>query len=61
MKYRSKDEWHKGNYKLQSNAVEALSFPDGTQQIIFQTTGSGFATEDAIRALLNWYNSGNGS
>ena len=56
MKYSAKDEWHKGNYKLQSNAVEA-SFPDGTQQIIFQTTEAGLATEDAIRALLNWYNS----
>jgi Fic family protein len=38
------------------NAVEA-SFPDGTRQIIFQTTDAGFATEDAIRQLLNWYNS----
>lgn len=56
MKYSAKDEWHKGNYKLHSNAVEA-SFPDGTRQIIFQTTEAGFATEDAIRALLNWYNS----
>ncbi len=56
MKYSAIDEWHKGNYKLHSNAVEA-SFPDGTRQIIFQTTEAGFATEDAIRALLNWYNS----
>ena len=56
MKYSAEDEWHKGNYKLHSNAVEA-SFPDGTRQIIFQTTEAGFATEDAIRALLNWYNS----
>jgi Fic family protein len=56
MKYSTKDEWHKGNYKLHSNAVEA-SFPDGTRHIIFQTTEAGFATEDAIRALLNWYNS----
>lgn len=56
MKYSAKDEWHKGNYKLHNNAVEA-SFPDGTRQIIFQTTEAGFATEDAIRALLNWYNS----
>jgi Fic family protein len=39
-----------------SNAVEA-SFPDGTRQIIIQTTEAGFATEDAIRQLLNWYNS----
>jgi Fic family protein len=56
MKYSAKDEWHKGNYKLHNNAVEA-SFPDSRRQIIFQTTEAGFATEDAIRALLNWYNS----
>lgn len=56
MKYSAKDEWHKGNFKMHSNAVEA-SFPDGTRQIIFQTTEAGFATEDAIRQLLNWYNS----
>lgn len=56
MKYSVKDEWHRGNYKVHSNAVEA-SFPDGTRQTIFQTTEAGFATEDAIRHLLNWYNS----
>jgi Fic family protein len=56
MKYSAKDEWHKGNYKLHNNAVEA-SLPDGTKQIIFQTTESGFATEDSMRALLHWYNS----
>jgi len=55
MKYSAKDQWHKGNYKQHSNSVEAL-FPDGMQQIIFQTTEAGFATEDAIRTLLNWYN-----
>ncbi len=56
MKYSVKDEWHKGNYKVQSNAVEA-SFPDGTRQIIFHTTEAGFPTEDAIKHLLIWYNS----
>jgi Fic family protein len=56
LKYSTKDEWHKGNYKQHSNAVEA-SFPDGKRQIIFQTTEAGFATEDAIRQLINWYNS----
>lgn len=56
MKYSTKDEWHKGNYKVHSNAVEA-SFPDGTKQIIFLTTEAGFATEEAIRQLINWYNS----
>jgi len=56
MKYSAKDQWHKGKYKMHSNAVEA-SFTDGTRQIIFQTTEAGFATEDAIRQLINWYNS----
>jgi Fic family protein len=56
MKYSVKDEWHKGNYKVQSNAVEA-SFPDGTRQIIFHTNEAGFPTEDAIKHLLIWYNS----
>jgi len=37
MKYSKKDEWHKGNHKQHSNAVEA-KLPDGTRQIIFQTT-----------------------
>lgn len=56
MKYCGEDQWHKGNYKQHSNAVVA-SFPDGTRQIIFQTTEAGFATEEAMRQLLNWYNS----
>lgn len=51
-----RDNRHKGNYKMHSNAVEA-SLPDGTRQIIFQTTEAGLATEDAIRQLINWYNS----
>ena len=54
MKYNAKDQWHKGNYKQHSNAVEA-SFPDGTKHIIFQTTAAGFANENKIRALLDWY------
>lgn len=56
MKYSAKDHWHRGNYKVHNNTVEA-SFPDGTRQIVFQTTEAGFATEDALRQLLNWYNS----
>lgn len=56
MKYSAKDEWHKGNYKLHNNAVEASS-PEGTRQIIFQPTEAGFATEDALRQLIDWYNS----
>jgi Fic family protein len=56
MKYSTKDGWHKGDYKQHSNAVEA-TFVDGTRQIIFQTAEAGFATEDAIRRLIDWYNS----
>jgi Fic family protein len=54
MKHSKKDDWHKGKYKQHSNAVEA-NFPDGTKQIVFQTTKAGFPTEDAIRALIDWY------
>ena len=54
MKHSKKDEWHKGKYKQHSNAVEA-NFPDGTKQIVFQTTEAGFPTEDAMRNLINWY------
>ena len=54
MKYSTKDEWHRGDYKRHSNAVEA-AFADGIRQIIFQTTEAGFATEDAVRQLIDWY------
>lgn len=54
MKHSQKDQWHKGNYKQHSNAVEA-NLPDGTKQIIFQTTEAGFPTEDAMRNLVTWY------
>lgn len=56
LKYSEKDQWHKGNYKQHSNAVEA-TLPDGSKQIIFQTTNAGYETEDAMRNLINWYNS----
>ncbi len=56
LKYSKKDEWHKGDYKQHSNAVEA-KLPDGTRQIIFQTTEPGFPTQDAMRNLIAWYKS----
>ncbi len=55
MRYSTKDEWHKGDYKQHSNAVEAR-YPDGTSQIIFQTTEPGYATENAMNNLIEWYN-----
>ena len=54
LKYSQKDEWHRGNYKQHSNAVEATR-PDGSKQIIFETTPPGFATEDAMKALIEWW------
>lgn len=54
MRYSEKDKWHKGNYKQHSNAVEA-NFPDGSRQIIFQTTPPGYQTEDQMRSLVKWY------
>ena len=50
----SKDEWHRGEYKQLTNAVE-MSFPDGTKQIIFRTTEPGIATQEAMRKLIDWY------
>ena len=55
MKYSTKDQWHKGDYKQHSNAVEA-TFVDGTRQIIFQTAEAGFVTEEAVKQLIDWYN-----
>ncbi len=54
LKYSKKDDWHRGNYKQHTNAVEA-KFPDGTRQIIFRTTEPGFPTNDAMRNLIEWY------
>lgn len=54
LKYSAKDDWHKGNYKQISNSVEA-TFPDGSKQIIFETTKPGIETEDAMKALIEWY------
>jgi Fic family protein len=55
MKYSTKDEWHKGEYKQHSNVVEA-TLPDGTRQVIFNTTDPGYPTQDAMRQLMDWYN-----
>jgi Fic family protein len=56
LKYSEKDSWHKGGYKQHNNAVEA-NYPDGTRRIIFDTTEAGIPTEDAMRNLIDWYNS----
>ncbi|MEM9000601.1 MAG: Fic family protein [Bacteroidota bacterium] len=58
MKHNEKDQWHKGNYKQHSNAVEA-TLPNGTKYIVFQTTEAGFPTDDAMRNLIDWYRNDN--
>jgi Fic family protein len=58
LKLSAKDDWHRGDYKKLTNAVEA-SFPDGTRQIIFRTTEPGFPTEEAMQQLITWYESDN--
>lgn len=58
LRYSKKDEWHKGDYKRHANAVEA-TLPDGTHQVIFQTTEAGYPTEDAMRQLVDWYSDDN--
>jgi len=52
--FSSKDAWHRGGYKQQSNAVEATR-EDGTKYVIFKTTDPGFMTEEAMRNLVQWY------
>jgi Fic family protein len=54
LKHSQKDSWHKGGYKQHSNAVEA-NYPDGRKRVIFETTEAGFPTEDAMRSLIDWY------
>lgn len=54
MKYSRKDGWHRGDYKQQSNMVQAKE-ADGTTRIIFKTTDPGFATQDAMSSLVEWY------
>ena len=58
LQHSQKDDWHRGNYKQHSNAVEATR-PDGSKQVIFETTPPGFATDDAMKALIEWWYSDN--
>lgn len=54
LKISQKDEWHRGGYKQHNNVVE-MTFPDGNKQTIFKTMEPGYATEDAMRSLIEWY------
>ena len=56
LKISDKDDWHRGQYKQHSNAVQA-TFPDGSTQIIFKTTDPGCATDEEMKNLVNWIRS----
>jgi fido (protein-threonine AMPylation protein) len=56
MKYSVKDQWHKGNYKYIVMQLK-LHFLMVQDKSFFKQLKPGFATEDAIRELVNWYNS----
>ncbi len=55
LRFSVKDGYHKGNYKINSNRVERTEV-DGTKTPIFETTAPGWATQDAMVALIDWYN-----
>lgn len=55
LKHSVKDDWHKGEYKQVSNAVEA-NLPDGAKQTIFKTAEPGLQTQDSMIRLIEWYN-----
>jgi len=53
LKISDKDDWHRGQYKQHSNAVQA-TFSDGSTQIIFKTAEPGIPTDDEMKSLVNW-------
>lgn len=54
LKYSTKDDRHRGNYKNLSNKVVA-NYPDGTQKVIFNTTKP-HLVENEMTDLINWTN-----
>lgn len=55
LKYSTKDGYHKGNYKINTNRVERTEV-DGSKTAIFETTQPGWATQEAMSQLVDWYN-----
>lgn len=54
LKYSTKDDRHRGNYKNLSNKVVA-NYPDGTQKVIFNTTEPHLVESD-MTDLIDWTN-----
>jgi Fic family protein len=55
MKHSTKDDYHKGNYKININRVERNEI-DGSKRTIFEPSPPGWATQDAMTQLIDWYN-----
>ncbi len=53
LKYSSKDQWHRGEYKTHSNHVEAIG-PDGESLGIVFETATPFETPQLMTELLGW-------
>ncbi len=54
LKFSSKDQYHRGNYKTLTNKVVA-NYPDGLQRVIFNTTQPAL-TPKAMSELIAWTN-----
>jgi len=54
LKYSTKDDRHRGNYKNLSNKVVA-NYPNGTQKVIFKTTEP-HLVENEMTDLIDWTN-----
>jgi Fic family protein len=54
LRYSTKDDRHRGNYKNLSNKVVA-NYPDGTQKVIFNTTEPHLVENEMID-LIEWTN-----
>lgn len=55
LKYSTKDDDHRGNYKKTNNSVEAFG-PDGKSLGIVFQTASPFETPFMMKSLIEWYN-----
>jgi Fic family protein len=54
LRHSTKDGYHKGSYKVNSNRVEKTE-ADGTKRVIFETALPGLETEEAMMKLVEWY------
>jgi Fic family protein len=55
LKYSIKDNYHKGNYKINTNRVEKTE-ADGSKTTIFETIPPGWPIQEAMARLVDWYN-----